>query len=321
MARNYNVALPFWFAKLDIKDGFWRLVVNSSDAWNFAYVLPSLTNKQIDIDGTELVIPTSLQTGWCESPPFFYASSETVRDVIQTLLTNDCSPPHHPFEDLMMADISQILPTRDDGKMSGGTKQHASSAAHLPNTTSTDLVEVFVDDFIAATNAQDLPHIQHISRAMLHGVHTIYPPRHITKHTGADPIARKKLEKGDGLWRTEKDIIGWIFDGVQYTMRLPHEKCERILLQIKKVLKYKAPSKSLPRTTWEIPTHFVWHSRRLRFLLAPTNGVGRNTGIHHSHASGAPGSQGLARNHPTHEEHTNTGAPISPNRATPHWVY
>ena len=102
--------------------------------------------------------------------------------------------------------------------MRGRTKQHASSAAHLPKTTSTDLVEVFVDNFMAATNAQDLPHIRHISRAMLHGVHTIYPPSQVTKHAGEDPIARKKMEKGDGLWRTEKEILGWIFDSVTYTM-------------------------------------------------------------------------------------------------------
>ena len=240
MARHHNVALPFWFTKLDIKDGFWRLVVNGSDAWNFAYVLPPLTNKHVEIDDTDLVIPTSLQMGWCESPPFFCASSETARDVIQSLLTGDSTLPHHPLEALMLSEITQVLKPDVDGHLSGGKQRHTASAAHLPNTTSVDLIEVFVDDFIAATNAQNLPHVRHISRAMLHGVHTIYPPPQITKHTGADPIARKKLEKGDGLWRTEKEILGWIFDGVKYTMRLPKEKCERILHQIKKVLKYKA---------------------------------------------------------------------------------
>ena len=29
------------FSKLDIKDGFWRLVVAAADAWNFCYVIPN----------------------------------------------------------------------------------------------------------------------------------------------------------------------------------------------------------------------------------------------------------------------------------------
>jgi hypothetical protein len=28
------------FAKIDLSDGFWRMLVRESDKWNFAYVLP-----------------------------------------------------------------------------------------------------------------------------------------------------------------------------------------------------------------------------------------------------------------------------------------
>jgi len=31
---------PVVFAKWDIKDGFWQLVVSEEDLWNFFYVLP-----------------------------------------------------------------------------------------------------------------------------------------------------------------------------------------------------------------------------------------------------------------------------------------
>ena len=31
---------PILFSKIDLKDGYWRMVVNEHDAWNFAYVLP-----------------------------------------------------------------------------------------------------------------------------------------------------------------------------------------------------------------------------------------------------------------------------------------
>jgi hypothetical protein len=55
-----------FMAKWDIKDGFWRLDANERDEWNFAYVLQQPPGEPIKI-----VIPTSLQMGWVESPPYF----------------------------------------------------------------------------------------------------------------------------------------------------------------------------------------------------------------------------------------------------------
>ena len=41
LAQNCDVDKPFYFSKLDVKDGFWRMVVAKDNAWNFAYVLPA----------------------------------------------------------------------------------------------------------------------------------------------------------------------------------------------------------------------------------------------------------------------------------------
>jgi hypothetical protein len=76
MADNFNSDKPFYFSKLDIKDGFWRCAVNNDDAWNFCYVLPS-AQKNINMDDIKLVVPNSLQMGWCKRKPFFCSSSET----------------------------------------------------------------------------------------------------------------------------------------------------------------------------------------------------------------------------------------------------
>ena len=62
--------------KWDIKDGFWRLDCEQGEEWNFAYVLPQKEGEPIRI-----VVPTLLQMGWIESPPYFCAASETGRDV------------------------------------------------------------------------------------------------------------------------------------------------------------------------------------------------------------------------------------------------
>jgi hypothetical protein len=79
-------------AKWDIKDGFWRLDCQEGEEWNFAYVLPQDEGKPI-----KLIVPTSLQMGWIESPPFFCAASETGRDVaVEYLETPMGSLPEHP---------------------------------------------------------------------------------------------------------------------------------------------------------------------------------------------------------------------------------
>jgi len=39
VAKSKNNHGPIVFAKWDIKDGFWQLVVSEEDSWNFCYVL------------------------------------------------------------------------------------------------------------------------------------------------------------------------------------------------------------------------------------------------------------------------------------------
>lgn len=65
-----------FMAKWDIKDGFWLLQCEKGKEWNFAYVWP-----QQEGEPPMLVVPTLLQMGWIESPPYFCAASETARDV------------------------------------------------------------------------------------------------------------------------------------------------------------------------------------------------------------------------------------------------
>ena len=72
---------PIFFQKLDIKDGFWRCVVEEGAEWNFCYVLPKLDPKE----PTKLVIPNCLQMGWCQSPANFCMGTETARDVVEEL--------------------------------------------------------------------------------------------------------------------------------------------------------------------------------------------------------------------------------------------
>ena len=210
------------FAKLDIKDGFWRMAVHDDDAWNFCYVLPS-RQKTNSLDEVEIVVPNSLQMGWCESPPLFCSGTETARDIIQSLTEKSTLPPH-PLEERMLTEINH------DADMT------------LQDQNEKTVLEVFVDDFIAATNNLSRPHLTKLSRALMHGIHSIFPPPSVTNHNGFDPISEGKLDKGEGTWCYEKEILGWIINGEHGTITLPGKKCRDIVRGIKKILKRKRPS-------------------------------------------------------------------------------
>ncbi len=79
-----------------------------------------------------------------------------------------------------------------------------------------------------------------IPRAMLTGIHSIFPPPSITGHQGEDPISQKKLKQGEGLWHTTKEILGWIIDGAIYTVKLDESKCHKMTKMIKKFTKWKS---------------------------------------------------------------------------------
>ena len=222
LADNYNPEKPFYFAKLDIKDGFWRMAVADEDAWNFCYVLPAQSPGVTNLDDIQIVIPNSLQMGWCESPPFFCAASETARDVIETLLA-EVHLPAHKLEDEMLRNAHRDAVQR----------LHAAAAY-------TNLIEVFVDDFIATTNNGSHDHLKHLSRAMLHGIHSVFPPPEKSGHNGPEPISEKKLEEGEGTWTTTKEILGWLVDGTMFTVQLPPGKCQKIIKLCRKVANMKA---------------------------------------------------------------------------------
>jgi hypothetical protein len=116
-----------FMAKWDIKDGFWRLNCEKGEEWNFAYVLPSSVG-----DDPVLVIPTSLQMGWIESPPYFCAASETARDVAEDYA-------ELPFGQLGNHNLIAHTTTHSDYALLPATA-HSAPVSYL--------LEVFVDDFI-----------------------------------------------------------------------------------------------------------------------------------------------------------------------------
>jgi hypothetical protein len=76
-------------------------------------------------------------------------------------------------------------------------------------------MEVYIDDFVQLAQTTDPDQLRHLSRAVLHGIHSVFPPTAVTGHDGEDPVSQKKLEQGDDLWAVRKEILGWVFDGAK----------------------------------------------------------------------------------------------------------
>jgi len=116
-----------FMAKWDIKDGFWRMGGEEGQEYNFAYVLPQPPGHPVI-----LVIPTSLQMGWVESPPLFCAASETARDIVEEYIETQVSllPAHKFSKHVMTSDTIQELP--ETGEEAAGFHY---------------IVEVYFDDF------------------------------------------------------------------------------------------------------------------------------------------------------------------------------
>lgn len=208
---------PFFFTKVDIKDGFWRMRVSNDDVWNFAYVLPRLTPN----DTIQLVIPSALQMGWKWSPPYFNASSETARDLADEYSQQPNLPPH-PLEHHLMS-----LSDSDNELLDPTT---TAPPLHRSN-------ESYIDDFITATQTRNLAHLQHSARALLHAINDVFPPPDITGSHLEHPISLKKL-LDDGAWATTKEILGWTLNGYARTISISPDKFNKLNDQLDDIIRH-----------------------------------------------------------------------------------
>jgi hypothetical protein len=124
--------------------------------WNFTYVLPQHTGAPI-----RLVVPTSLQMGWVESPPYFCAASETAQDIAMDYAnTTVGSLPTHKFTHYTQggADAQQLPPR--------ATQQ--GRGLHYG-------IEVYVDNFMSIVIPISREQLDHVADAIMRGIHDIFP--------------------------------------------------------------------------------------------------------------------------------------------------
>jgi hypothetical protein len=74
------------------------------EEWNFCYVWPQAPGEPCC-----LVVPTSLQMGWVESPPYFCAALEAARDIaVKYIETTVGGLPAHKFDKWAGATMANI---------------------------------------------------------------------------------------------------------------------------------------------------------------------------------------------------------------------
>ena len=97
-------------------------------------------------------------------------------------------------------------------------------STHLQQPTEfMKLLEVYINNFIGIIQAKSIKELQHFTRAVLHAIYNTFLLPELTGSTMGPKISQKKLTE-EGLWQTQKEIIGWTFDGIQRTIKLaPHK--------------------------------------------------------------------------------------------------
>jgi hypothetical protein len=197
-------------ATWDIKDGFWRMDCAEGEEWNFAYVLPQEEGKP-----TKLVVPTLLQMGWVESPPYFCAATETSRDVAM---------------DYTKTPINSLPPHKFVKYTTGDPEYEALPKSQKGNNGYVYMLEVYVDNFMSLIIPVSREQIRHVATAVMTGIHDVFPPDDTDND---DPISEKKLKQGEGIYSTRKTLLGFDFNGEEKTMWLKEAKREKLLTILK----------------------------------------------------------------------------------------
>jgi hypothetical protein len=168
-----------FMAKWDIKDGFWRMDCAEGEEWNFAYVLPQPAGEPV-----QLVVPTSLQMGWEESPPYFCTATETARDVTTNYINQLVGAlQKHKFEWYVIGDA----------------EYNALPESCSPSNGFLYTIEVYVDDFMSLVIPVSCEQLRHVATAVMTGIHDVFPP---DQGDSNDPISEKKLRQQEGQFST-----------------------------------------------------------------------------------------------------------------------
>jgi len=147
-----------------------------------------------------------------------------VRDVAQNKLDQVESLVPHPLELLCLPEEEKMLP----------------SLEHVHSEALTTLLDIYMDDFIGLVQAITMKELTHFTHAVLHRIHTVFPLPGLVDDQEDEPISVKKLKQGDGRWDTQKEILGWLFNGITKCLQLPVDKVSKLWTSLLQMTKQKS---------------------------------------------------------------------------------
>ena len=74
-------------------------------------------------------------------------------------------------------------------------------------------------------------------RALLHGIHSVFPLPQVSGHNGQYPIYKKQLESGEDQWAVRKEVLGWIFDGATRCIEMAWDKKSAIGAELHNIVR------------------------------------------------------------------------------------
>ena len=112
------------------------------------------------------------------------------------------------------------------------------------------MLEVFCNDFIHMAQTSDPAQLIHYSRALMHGIHSVFASPQLSGHNRQDPISKKKLESGKCQWAVRKEVIGSMVDGATRCIKLAQDRQSLINADLHKIVCMKKGVQFKPSQTF-----------------------------------------------------------------------
>ena len=152
----------------------------------------------------------TLQMGWIESCPYFYAASETGRYVAAQYVEAPIG---------LLPDYKFI-----------NHATHGNNFSSLPVQTHNQalayVVKVYVDDYISLAIPILQEQLRHVANKIMARVYNIFP---VDEDDNIDPILLKKMKILESMWALEKDTMGFMFISMSNSIMLDKTKRDSLL--------------------------------------------------------------------------------------------
>ena len=98
------------------------------------------------------------------------------------------------------------------------------------------MLEVFCDNFIHMAQTSDPSQLLHLSRALPHRIHSVFPLPQVSGHNGQDTISKKKLDSGEFQWSVRKKVLGWMVGSTTWCIELVQDNKRAIDAELHKIV-------------------------------------------------------------------------------------